>query len=121
MLSGKVLVHFGFESKVLPWFLTDICAWVGLCTSSPQQGNKYQLLIFGFLFGGVLYISQEKFPTSKFLPGPLTDLGAWVVFCTSSPQQSVKYQLCHLDIFFFFGGGLYISHEKFPMPKYLPT
>jgi hypothetical protein len=39
----KVLDHLGFRSKVLPGSLTDIGAWVGFCTSSPQQGVKYQL------------------------------------------------------------------------------
>jgi hypothetical protein len=34
--DGKVLDHLGLMSKVLPGPLTDISAWVGLCTSSPQ-------------------------------------------------------------------------------------
>jgi hypothetical protein len=38
--DGKVLAHLGFQSKVFPGPLTD---WVGFCTSSPQQGVKYQL------------------------------------------------------------------------------
>jgi hypothetical protein len=33
----------GFQSMVLPWSLTDLSAWVGFRTSSPQQGVKYQL------------------------------------------------------------------------------
>jgi hypothetical protein len=28
---------------VFPGSLTDLSAWVGFCTSSPQQGFKYQL------------------------------------------------------------------------------
>jgi hypothetical protein len=36
--DGKVLDHLGFKSKVFPVSLTDISAWVGFCTSSPQQG-----------------------------------------------------------------------------------
>jgi hypothetical protein len=28
----KVLAHFGFKSKVLPRFLTDLSVWVGFCT-----------------------------------------------------------------------------------------
>jgi hypothetical protein len=36
--NGKVLDHLGFMSKVLPGPLTDLSAWVGFCTSSPQQG-----------------------------------------------------------------------------------
>jgi hypothetical protein len=33
----------GFQSKVFAGPLTDLCAWVGFCTSSPQHGVKYQL------------------------------------------------------------------------------
>ena len=38
--NGKVLVHLGFKSNVLPGPLTDLSACshcVGFCTSSPQQ------------------------------------------------------------------------------------
>jgi hypothetical protein len=35
-----------FKSKELPGPLTDLSAWVGFCTSSPQQGVKYQLWYF---------------------------------------------------------------------------
>jgi len=45
--DGKVLSHSGFRSKVLHAPSTDLSAWVGFCTSRPQQGVKYQLL-FGF-------------------------------------------------------------------------
>jgi hypothetical protein len=41
--DGKVLNHLWFMSKVLPGPLTDLSAWVGFCTSIPQQGVKYQL------------------------------------------------------------------------------
>ena len=41
--DGKVLAHLEFQSKVFPGPLTDLSAWVGFCTSSPQQGVKYQL------------------------------------------------------------------------------
>jgi hypothetical protein len=41
--DGKVLDHMGIKSKVLPGPLTDLSAWVGFCTSSPQLGVKYQL------------------------------------------------------------------------------
>jgi hypothetical protein len=41
--DGKVLSHFGYTSNVLPELLTDLSAWMGFCTSSPQQGVKYQL------------------------------------------------------------------------------
>jgi hypothetical protein len=34
--DGKVLDHLGFQSKVLPGYLTDLSAWMGFCTSSPQ-------------------------------------------------------------------------------------
>jgi hypothetical protein len=42
-IDGKVLAHLGFKSKVFPGPLTDISLWVGICTSSPQQGVKYQI------------------------------------------------------------------------------
>jgi hypothetical protein len=41
--DGKVLAHLEFRSKVFPGPLADIRAWVGFCTSRPQQGVKYQL------------------------------------------------------------------------------
>jgi hypothetical protein len=41
--DGKVLAHLGCQSKVFPVPLADLSAWVGFCTSSPQQGVKYQL------------------------------------------------------------------------------
>ena len=122
--DGKVLHHLGFQSNVFPGPLTDLSAWVGFCTSSPQQCVKYQhwYLIF-FYGGGALLISHEKYIKdgkvlahlgfmSKVLPGPLTDLRACVGFCTSSPQQCVKYQHWYL-IFFYGRGALLISHEKY--------
>jgi hypothetical protein len=41
--DGKILSNLGFKSKVLPWPLTELSAWLGFCTSSPQQGVKNQL------------------------------------------------------------------------------
>jgi hypothetical protein len=41
--DGKVLAHFGVNSTILSGSLTDLSALVGFCTSSPQQGVKYQL------------------------------------------------------------------------------
>jgi hypothetical protein len=41
--DGKVLAHLGCQLKVFPGPLTDLIAWVGFCTSSPQQDVKYQL------------------------------------------------------------------------------
>ena len=43
MKDGKVLSHLEFKSKVFPGSITDLSARVGFCTSSPQQGVKYQL------------------------------------------------------------------------------
>ena len=34
--NGKVLAHLGFKSG-------HLSAWVGFCTSNPQQGVRYQL------------------------------------------------------------------------------
>jgi hypothetical protein len=76
------------KSKVLHGPLTDLNAWVGFCTSSLQQGVKYQLryLIFA-LWRGVSIKSHEKYIKdskvldllgfkSKVMPGSLTDLSA---------------------------------------------
>jgi hypothetical protein len=41
--NGKVLDHLRFKSKVFPGSLTDLSAWVGFCTSNPQEGVKYEL------------------------------------------------------------------------------
>ena len=46
--NGKVLSHLEFNSKVIPRPLTDLSANVEFCTSSPQQGVKYQLWYFDF-------------------------------------------------------------------------
>jgi hypothetical protein len=54
--------HFSFQSKVLFWLLSDWSAWVGFCTSSPQQGVKYQLWYLNFLlWRGSLWISHENY------------------------------------------------------------
>ena len=54
--DGKVLDHFGIKSKVLPGSSTDLSAWVGFCTSSPQAGYQISTLIFDFfLWRGGLY------------------------------------------------------------------
>jgi hypothetical protein len=108
----------GFISKILLGPLIDVSAFVGFCTSSPQQGVKYQLLYLNFaLWRGVSITSHEQYIKdskvldhlgflSKVLPGPLTDLSAWVGFCTSSPQQGFKYQLYYFIYFFMEGGSL---------------
>jgi hypothetical protein len=41
--GDKVLAELRFKSNVLPGPVTDLSAWVGFCTSSPQQGVKYQI------------------------------------------------------------------------------
>ena len=87
--DGTVLCHLGFKSKVLPGTLTDLSAKVGKCTSSPQQGVKYQLLHLKInCVGWGLYEYHMKnisrmakfLPTwgskSKVLSGSLTDVSA---------------------------------------------
>jgi hypothetical protein len=54
--DGKVLSNFGFKSKVLPRRLTELSAWVGFYTSSPQQGVKYQLSYFDLVVGVYKYL-----------------------------------------------------------------
>jgi hypothetical protein len=88
--AGKVLDHLGFQSKVFRGPLTDLSACVNFCTSSPQQGVKYQhwYLIF-FYGGGSLLISHSKYIKdgkvldhlgfkSTAFPGNLTDLSTWL-------------------------------------------
>jgi hypothetical protein len=41
--KSNIKVDMGLKSKVFPGPLADLSAWVGFCTSSPQQGVKYQL------------------------------------------------------------------------------
>jgi len=96
--DGKVLAHLGFNSKVLPKSLTDISAWVGFYTSSPQQGVKCQLRLKN-KFWGIFLNMPWKIPdgkvlahlglNSKVFSRPLTDLRFWEDFCTSCPQQGV--------------------------------
>jgi hypothetical protein len=107
--DSKVLSHLGFMSKVLPVPLTELIAWVGFCTSRPQQDVKYQLWYLDFFGEHPIYnpwiidkgwqSSSHLRLKSKVLTVPLTDLYAWVGFCTSSPQKGVKYQLWYLDFF----------------------
>jgi hypothetical protein len=117
--DGKVLFHFGFESKILLVPLTDLSVIGGILYLKPTAVCQISTLIFGFL-GGTLWISLEKLPKNgtvlshlgfkcKVLPGPWTDLSAWVGLYTSNPQQGVKYQLCYLDLFWRI---IFISHEK---------
>jgi hypothetical protein len=58
------------QSKVFPGPLTDLSAWVGFCTSSTQQGVKYQLWYLKTnCGGGSLSISHKNMSrTAKFLP-----------------------------------------------------
>ena len=105
--NDKVLAHFGIRSKVLPRGLTDIGAWVGFYTASPQQGVNYQLwylIFFGSRRGSINIpwtIPNGKIHAhleikSNVLPGPLIVLCVWAGFCTSRSQQGVKYQLWYL-------------------------
>jgi hypothetical protein len=41
--DGKVFAHLEFESKEVPEPLTELSAWVGFCTSSPQQCFKVDI------------------------------------------------------------------------------
>jgi hypothetical protein len=51
--DGIVLFHLELKSKILLGPSTDLSAWVGFCTSSPQQGVKYQLWYLDFLGWGL--------------------------------------------------------------------
>jgi hypothetical protein len=59
--DGKVLAHLRCQSNILPGSLTDLSAWLGFHTSSPQQGVKYQLwyaVKYHALGYSLLYILQ---------------------------------------------------------------
>jgi hypothetical protein len=38
LFIGNVFSHWGIISNALPGSLTDLSAWMGLCTSNPLQG-----------------------------------------------------------------------------------
>ena len=42
----KNSIVWPLKYKVLHWSLTVLSFWVGFCTSSPQQGAKYQIIKF---------------------------------------------------------------------------
>jgi hypothetical protein len=103
--DGIVSSYLEFRSNDLHVPLTDLSALVEFCTSSPQQGVKYQLWYFDF-FGETLYISHGKMTKDgkvlshsgfrwKVLHGHSTDISVWVGLCTASSQQGVKYWLCY--------------------------
>jgi hypothetical protein len=109
----KVLSHLGYKSKVLPGPLNDFCLCVGFCTSSPQQGVKYQLWFLDFfLWGEPINIlwkiangRQSSFSLGvkiKSIARIFNWLKCLVGFCNSSPQQGV----------FLFVGGPYKYPNK---------
>jgi hypothetical protein len=65
--DGKILPHLGFQSNVLPRPLTDLNARVGFCTSSPQQGVKFQLRYKPKLGRGIFINVPYKIPDGKVL------------------------------------------------------
>ena len=64
-MDGKVLAPLGLKSKVLPGILTHLCAWVGFCTSRPQQVVKRNCGVEGDLYK---YPMKNILRTAKFLP-----------------------------------------------------
>jgi hypothetical protein len=80
----------------------------GFLHLKPTAEYQISTLIFLFLFGGTILVSEEKLATdgkvlshprirSNVLPGPLTDISSCVGICISSPHQGVKYQVWYLD------------------------
>ena len=104
--ENKVLDHLEFISKVLPGHLTHLSALVVFCTSTSQQGVKYQLDIW---ISGEFYEysrkncqRREKFMTFnwyKFLGGILH----------FKPTAG-----CQISTLIFGLGDLWIFHEKLP-------
>ena len=93
---------------------------MGFCTSSSQQGVKYQLCYLDF-GGPYEYPMTNSQRTAKFffhlgfeskvLPGPLTGVSAMGGIMHLKPTA-----VCQIStlIFGFLGGTLWISHEKLP-------
>jgi len=50
MLLTLPLGIFHYFFYLTPGFLTDLSAWVGFYTSSPQQGVKFELWYLNFCF-----------------------------------------------------------------------
>ena len=63
--DGKVLCHLGFKSKVLLGPFTDFSDLVRWCTSSPQQGVKFQLWYLD-MGGPYTYPMKNYRRTAKF-------------------------------------------------------
>ena len=105
--DGKVLSHLGFKSKVLPRPLTDLSAWVDFCTSSPQQGVKYQLWYLKKKWGREVSLNipwkiYQGLQSSCPLP-------RW----NNTPQSHSRVSNINFDIWIW-GGTLWISLEKLP-------
>ena len=73
-IKSEVLVRLGLKSKILSVPLTDINARLGFCTSSPQQGVKYQLWYWKTNCGGGIY----KYPKKNSQRQSLCPLGEWI-------------------------------------------
>jgi hypothetical protein len=131
--NGKVLTHLGFQSKILVEHLNDWSAWVGFCTSSPQQGDEYQLWYLICLVGGLYeYPMGNILRTAKFshtwgFNQRYSRVFNWLK-CPGGflqkPQGHSRVSNINFDIWIFFcGGGLY----EYPMnnilrtAKFLPT
>ena len=112
--GGKALSHLGFKSKVLPGPLTDLSAWVGFCTWSPQQGVKYQLWYLDFSCGDPINIPwkiangrQSSFSLGDEVKG-ITRAFYWLKFLGGflHLKSTAGCQISTL-IFGFFVGGPY--------------
>ena len=122
--SGKeenYLSHMGFTLKVFPEPLTDLNAWMGLCTSSPQQGATYQHWYLDY-FGGVdpMHISwdiakgrQNSFSLGVYVKGIDRAFDWHKCLGGILHLKSTAGSLISTLIFWFFSWGtLKISHEK---------
>ena len=123
--NGKVLAHLGFRSKVVPGPWTDICAWVGFCTSSPQQGVNYHLkrqVGKNFAVGIVSWDIYRAHPLSIKKSNPSgQELCCWDFFMVGllHLKPTAGCQISTLTFKNNCGGGGRISHEKFPTAKCL--
>ena len=118
--DGKVFSHLGFKSKVLPRPLTDLSTWVDFCTSSPQQGVKYQLWYLD-LEGPYAYLMNNSRRTAKFFAtwglSQRYSRAFKCLNCLGGIMHLKPTAGCQISTLIFgFGGGgvgtLCISHDK---------
>ena len=126
IIDGKVLAHLGFQSNVLAGPLTDWSASVSFCTSSPQQGVKYQLWYLNFVLWRRVSINipwklYKRRQSSCALGVKIKGIARafhWLNclggFLHLKPTAGCQISTLIFEFIFVYGGGsLWISYEKY--------